>query len=668
MSDRALTWTISGGMVQLDRATGAPVQFCYSAAPDRRYLLDGGLDIWHSAEHRWGAGFLVTDVGTWRWNRPDALELDEGHSVARHRLGDALELVVSRAAGDRLRETHTLHNLGRDPVTITSWGIVTPFRDVYDDAATALTRGVHAHVWTGGARSWVAAVPMDGGEGVLTLQLAEGRLDAYSIESRNTYSSSNVRGHIVLHPTDLARNPGAFGGQAAIVVPAAGSHRLAWEVGFDRTVDDFAARVRPDAAADRYAVAVGGRLALHTGSEPIVVREPDLARVVRDGDADLLEGSRHGVVHVDVGDARIAVLVHEPLEQLVRARVAYILTRQRAAERGGPSAAAFVPVDRRTDLTQTVNGWPDWSDGAERLAMPTLLQEALRRGWCDEAATGDALAGWAVFARECLVDDTGPPRWGSVSWVTKPRLYNAPWLAHFFAQQHRLLGSADDLELAARILERSYELGAGSHLSIGQPEAVVLVGSMLDAAGQPGRADALRDRLRATAKHFASVGRDLPSHEVNYEQSMVAPLLSLFATVRALDGSGYDAELAETVRWLRAFAGRQPHARMHHVPIRHWDGYWFGRDRQWGDVFPHHWTVLNAVALSQLPEPHRSEGTRTEADAVFTANLASFHPDGSATCAFVMPSTVDGRPAYREDPLVNDQDWALTLWLRTMRS
>ncbi|MCK8678489.1 hypothetical protein [Streptomyces lichenis] len=39
--------------------------------------------------------------------------------------------------------------------------------------------------------------------------------------------------------------------------------------------------------------------------------------------------------------------------------------------------------------------------------------------------------------------------------------------------------------------------------------------------------------------------------------------------------------------------------------------------------------------------------------------------DGSATCAFVMPSTVDGRPGYRDDPLANDQDWALALWLRT---
>ncbi|WP_079051792.1 hypothetical protein [Streptomyces regalis] len=40
--------------------------------------------------------------------------------------------------------------------------------------------------------------------------------------------------------------------------------------------------------------------------------------------------------------------------------------------------------------------------------------------------------------------------------------------------------------------------------------------------------------------------------------------------------------------------------------------------------------------------------------------------DGSATCAFVLPSPVDGRPAHTADPLANDQDWHLVLWLRAL--
>ena len=33
-----------------------------------------------------------------------------------------------------------------------------------------------------------------------------------------------------------------------------------------------------------------------------------------------------------------------------------------------------MPVDTRTGLTQATNGWADWTDGSERIAMPLLLQ------------------------------------------------------------------------------------------------------------------------------------------------------------------------------------------------------------------------------------------------------------------------------------------------------
>ncbi|MDT0344465.1 hypothetical protein [Streptomyces litchfieldiae] len=77
--------------------------------------------------------------------------------------------------------------------------------------------------------------------------------------------------------------------------------------------------------------------------------------------------------------------------------------------------------------------------------------------------------------------------------------------------------------------------------------------------------------------------------------------------------------------------------------------------------------MLTAVALRQLPEPLRDGDTERVADAIFAANLVDFGPDGLATCAFVMPSCVDGRPAHRADPLMNDQDWALALLLRSRK-
>ena len=74
------------------------------------------------------------------------------------------------------------------------------------------------------------------------------------------------------------------------------------------------------------------------------------------------------------------------------------------------------------------------------------------------------------------------------------------------------------------------------------------------------------------------------------------------------------------------------------------------------------------MALRQLPETLCDADTYRVAEAIFAANLVDFDLDGSATCAFVMPSCVDGRPAHRADPLMNDQDWALALMLRSQRS
>jgi hypothetical protein len=56
-----VTWSlpIGDGTVLLHE-DGCPVQFRHPGNPDQLYLLDEENDRWHSAEHRWGTGFLIT--------------------------------------------------------------------------------------------------------------------------------------------------------------------------------------------------------------------------------------------------------------------------------------------------------------------------------------------------------------------------------------------------------------------------------------------------------------------------------------------------------------------------------------------------------------------------------------------------------------------------------
>jgi hypothetical protein len=123
-------------------------------------------------------------------------------------------------------------------------------------------------------------------------------------------------------------------------------------------------------------------------------------------------------------------------------------------------------------------------------------------------------------------------------------------------------------------------------------------------------------------------------------------------------------DIAERLPWLLAFGGPQPHARLHGIAIRHWDGYWFGANRLWGEVFPHYRSALTALTLPRLPDTLRTHDTDRLAEAILRANMANYYEDGPATCAFVMPSTPDGRSAHTADPLANDQDWHQLLWLQ----
>ncbi|GEC09198.1 hypothetical protein SSP24_68530 [Streptomyces spinoverrucosus] len=361
----------------------------------RRFLLDPGATAWHSVEHQWGSGHLVTDRGGARWHAPVELRVVDGVIEADHTPLPGVRVEVRRFVhGGLLHERYSVVNSASTPLTITGLGIQTPFGDLYDGAERSLDRAVQN-------------------------------------------SLSDARGHLVLLVTDQARNPEAFGGRPVLRLAPGEAATVAWELGWYASVDDFTAATTPPAAFSAYAAQVG---------QPIVVEAPSVSSpdsgvtVERAAEGHYrVRASRHGTYPLDLGDgARTEALFHLPLEEVVRRRVAYITRNQRARERPGLLAHAFVPVDTRTGLTQSTNGWSDWTDGSERIAMPLLLQAAAARGVADPEQIDPLLDGWSRFARHHLLDETAAPRRGSQNWHTGPRLYDAPWPARFFHDRHRV--------------------------------------------------------------------------------------------------------------------------------------------------------------------------------------------------------------------------------------
>ena len=618
--------------------------------------------VFHESAYRWGTAFVIADrpsgrrSASHRFDAPDELGWrSDGVDLLHHRPG--LELSVSRTIETSWTDRHELRNTGAEPLTVGSLAVSTPWRDTYFSAVDSLRSAVHAHLWTGGRDSWVWAQPMDGSGPGLGLVLTAGRLDAYSVESRDITTSSNIRGHLFLHVTDHARQPTAMGGQRPIVLEPGESYGWSWQLDWYADLADFTAH----RTGARPPLIQADRLAVPTG-ESITLRLADGATAEHVG-TPAEAGVHHLWAERDGERSRVAVLVHAPLRTVVETRIRFVLDHQRASERGDVRRAAFVPYDNRTGLTVRPGAWTDWNDSRERVGTAQLLQQARRLGWGDRPELVGALSAYEEFVRATLIEPDGLVADDSRR-RDHVRLYNCPWFARFLLDQ-------GDLDAAVAILDRYYADGGAHFLAFDLGPLLRDVARRLRAAGRVGDADRMRDHLLGHAAAFLAHGEELPAHEVNYEQSMVAPLVDLLLAAHLTDPEAVPAdELTRRLRWLTAFAADQPDVRLRSVPIRHWDGFWFGGLRLWGDVYPHYWSSLSAAVFlawpSSLASATELASLRRAGEDILAANLTGFFADGSATCAFVYPSCVNGQPAHVADPLANDQDWALVYALRRL--
>jgi hypothetical protein len=562
-----------------------------------------------------------------------------------------------------LTETYTFENTSPDTVEVMQLGIQTPLNDIYNGALYSLSSAVNAHLFTGGAWAWALAQPMNGEGSSLGLIVRKGQLWSYSLESA---SNSNIRGNIVLQVTDATRNPDAFGGQPTISIKPGDSYILEWDLAFYNSSTDFIAATQPPATFSAFAVPLADSIVVET---PIKPTSPSAGlRISHAGHNQyLLSASSHGAYQIDIGHARTEVSFHLPLETIVQLRTQYILAHQRSTQRPPPLNYAFVSVDTQNYTTVVSSTWPDWGDGSERIAMPTLLQLAAMRGWVKKETVEVALQEWVEFASTSLFDAEGNTR-RCTSCSATQRPYDAVWLVMFFNDRYSWLGNSADLDTAVTLLNRAFQLGYVTDAPIiFLSFAVVALSENLDKVGRHNESSAFQNQVIAASSNFVNDGENIPASEVSYEQSIVEPLVEMTAdTYRWTNNQTFLDATKNQLSWLLAFQGPQPHTRLFQIANRHWDDYWFGLRHQWGDVFPHYWSALTSEALIRLPTELRTKSTDAMALNILRANMVNFSADGAATCAFVYPSAVNNASANAADLLANDQDWHLVIWMRLL--
>lgn len=655
--------------ITIDETSGALTAIAQPDDPSGMSWIGGPDNApWQPGGSHWGLGFA--DLGPERLHRGRWTSAavragrDASTIVALYMVGDLQVEVTRRLLNDALTEQYRFSNVGNTTIPMRGQGkaslaIYTPFNDHYTSTSDVLDHRSHAHVWAGGSSAWVATFRMGGRGPHLGMVLTEGALDGYSIEDRDLVTLSNTRGTFLLHPAIEALAPG----QSSTI-----GWTLFWHCGWNDFFEQAQRRSRQMVRieASRWTAVLGDSvdLCFHGAlGTPALSIGKQVVPLTQDGNTwratipNHNPGEQVATLHYGGGLATRAVLnAVLAIDEIIAARVRFITNNQQWAKADDRWDGAYLVYDNDFGHIVRTDRSSDRIAGRERVGMGILVARWLRQGGVADSAVRASFDRFYEFVNERLQRADGyvldgPDR------DTK-RLYNWPWIMHLHVEAARLTRQPEPVQRLLRTIDSYYREGGINHYPISLPISDSL--TLLKQAGLTREHDRIRALFVRHGDALAARGTDYPPFEVNFEQSIVAPAaITLLDLHRATGDVRWLDAARKHVALLDLFEGRQPDHHLHGIAIRHWDGYWFGKARMWGDTFPHYWSTLNAIAWTLMA---RATGDLRWADRAATTlggNLSLFRADGSASAAYIYPDTVNGRPGQLADPYANDQDWTL---------
>jgi hypothetical protein len=640
---------------------------------------DGEKMNWVHDKRPWGIVRCELGGKTVAFDHPVSVSEPTPQSFGSTYEAAGLKLAVYRSIDPlgHFSETYALTNTSGGTLSLPegALSITVPFNDSYSDGAPkCLTHNCNAHLWAGGNSSWVNAVRMGGTGPHLGLVLTHGGIASYKILEG---ASSNDRGNLAFNSSAIALPPGQ-------------THTLSWTLFWHNDWKDFWTFLREQPQfvrlqAAHYTVVQGQTLEITAESASSL----DKAKLSLNGKAIPTQHSNHQLTASlktgDPGEYAFdlenngqhtwlkANVIVDPMA-LIQARAKFIVEKQQKNAPGDPIDGAYLPYDNETN-SPSYDKRPDHNEGRERMAMGVLV--ALYIPFCQDSALRQELMAslekYEAFLQRELMDRSGivfneaynkvyaegRPRGGN----TSRHGYNYPWMAHMHLAAYRATQDKKYLDLFVKVCQGLYiQKNGASYYEIGMP--------MLDAlhtfaqAGMKAEYDEVLKYFTLHADAIAKKGGNYPKSEVNYEQSIVGPGVQIeLEMFLATKNPAYLESAKKQMLYLEAFNGQQPDYHLNEIAIRHWDDYWFGKLRLYGDTLPHYWSTITAVAFDEYADATGDPSYSTRARDILLNNMCLFTPDGRGSCAYVYPKSLDGHPGNRPDPLANDQDWALVNWL-----
>lgn len=596
------------------------------------------------------------------WGTPTEAELVSSDISANtmtsvYKLSKA-ELTVRRIPEkDRYREIYTYKNVSDCDVFFRrgELGIYTPFCDIYDGADICMTNRCNAHIWCGGDVSYINAMRMGVSSKNIGLALLSGSLDSYSIK-RDYSKNSNDRGIFILHPSPFSLMSGE-------------TKTFEWVIFEHGGDDDFIQKLNSlgilTVSAEHFTVFEGENIKLGFSEIPSCVTL-DGAKIPFCGKTLEYSPKRLGehkfLITYGEKHTFAKTIVVPKFEDTLKKRINYIIKNQQFLKSGSPLDGAYLIYDCREHYKYFDNSWPDHNASRERLGMSLLIAKYLQ-SHKDPEILQSFMKNLEFIKREVVDTETGDVYNTVLKNKNMIRLYNAPWAALLMMETYKLTKDTEYLEIMMRILRKYYE-GGGARF---YPNGISIAETVeaLIAAGMRKEAADLTALYRTHVDNMVKNGTNYPPHEVNYEQTIVTPAATFISQFCKITGeTKYIEEAEKQIRVLERFNGHQPDYHMNETAIRHWDDFWFGKEKMYGDTFPHYWSCLTGVSFLHYAEISGDSEYLSRAHENIRNCMCLFFPDGSASCAYVYPFSVNERKGEFYDDWANDQDFALYEYLK----
>jgi hypothetical protein len=615
---------------------------------------------WQKPEEDWGLGkYDVADMGVKgeSWGTAIKQSISGSKTILQYKT-KCLDVEVWRQpAGKDFIETYTFKNSTGKKIIVSGLDIYTPYNDSYPDAKTAATNRCNAHIWPGMHSSYVNAVRMNGEGPHLGLVFTQGAMATYAITNRDrhknipwTYTGSNIRGVIVFNIETFVLQPGQ-------------TYTVQWKLFWHNGWNDFykkaiaAGFVKLD--ADSYTISQGEKLNITIEANAAAAIKNQ--RVIING-YDAGEHSYKLIYNKGKKYTYLNYYVISSVKNIIDKRVQFIVDKQQMNKPEDGRNGAYMVYDNEADSIFTnpkLSVAPsDKDEGRERLGMGVLVAKWLQTN--DNAKVRLSFMRYVKFIREKL-QTPDYTVFSTIDHKSRRRGYNYPWVAHLYLETFKLTKDKQYLLDFFGTLNKYFREFGYEHYSIDFRVKDGL--AALADAGMKNERDSLLDAYTKSADFFVKTGIYYPKHEVNYEQSIVAPAVTFLCEMYQVtkDKKYLDAAKIQ-LQSLEAFNGKQPDVHLNEIAIRHWDGYWFGKKEFWGDVMPHYWSALTAVAFHQYYLCTADAAYETRAKKILENNLLNFKEDGKASCAYIYPAFINNKPAKFYDAFANDQDWALVFY------